>query len=107
MPSHSAHRHLLFGILALQMDFISREALLAALNAWVHDKTRPLGQILREQSGLLEEEERLIDALVRKHLQKHGDDLQQSLAAVRSLPSIRQELQRIGDADVQASLAPL
>jgi hypothetical protein len=36
----SADRNLLFGILALQMGFLSRDALVAAMNAWVLDKTR-------------------------------------------------------------------
>jgi hypothetical protein len=45
----SADRNLLFGILALQMDFISRYALIAAMHAWVTDKAKPLGQILVEQ----------------------------------------------------------
>jgi hypothetical protein len=37
--SHSAaDRNLLFGILALQMDFIGRDDLVAAMNAWVLDK---------------------------------------------------------------------
>src|SRR5262249_40041689 len=31
----SADRNLLFGILALQLDFVSRDALVAAMNAWV------------------------------------------------------------------------
>jgi eukaryotic-like serine/threonine-protein kinase len=37
-------RNLLFGILALQMDFISRDQLIAAMNAWVLDKSKSLGQ---------------------------------------------------------------
>jgi hypothetical protein len=37
-----ADRNLLFGILALQMDFIGRDALIAAMNAWVLDKSKPL-----------------------------------------------------------------
>jgi hypothetical protein len=39
----SADRNLLFGILALQMDFLGRDALIAAMNAWVLDKAKPLG----------------------------------------------------------------
>ena len=42
----AADRNLLFGVLALQMDFISRDALVGAMNAWVLDKARPLGLIL-------------------------------------------------------------
>ncbi len=40
MATPNADRNLLFGILALQMDFISRDALIAAMNAWVLDKAK-------------------------------------------------------------------
>jgi hypothetical protein len=50
--SVGADRNLLFGILALQMDFINRDALIAAMNAWVLTKGRALGDILVEQHGL-------------------------------------------------------
>jgi hypothetical protein len=33
----AADRNLLFGVLALQMDFIDRDALVKAMNAWVLD----------------------------------------------------------------------
>jgi hypothetical protein len=36
--SAAADRNLLFGILALQMDFISRDALIQGMNAWVLDR---------------------------------------------------------------------
>jgi hypothetical protein len=49
MAHSNADRNLLFGILALQMDFISRDALVAAMNAWVLEKSKPLGEFLREQ----------------------------------------------------------
>ena len=48
----AADRNLLYGILALQMDFISRDALIAAMNAWVLDKAQPLGHILVEGAAL-------------------------------------------------------
>lgn len=41
-----ADRNLLFGILALQMDFITRDGLIAAMHAWVLDKTRLLSEII-------------------------------------------------------------
>ena len=37
----STDRNLLFGILALQMDFISRDGLIGAMNAWVLQKDKP------------------------------------------------------------------
>jgi hypothetical protein len=34
----SADRNLLFGILAVQLDFVSKDALIAGMNAWLLDK---------------------------------------------------------------------
>jgi hypothetical protein len=48
MSHATADRNLLFGILALQLDFITRDQLVAAMQAWVFDKTQTLGQILRK-----------------------------------------------------------
>ena len=41
MPAPSADRNLLFGILAVQLDFVSRDALIDAMNAWLLKKARP------------------------------------------------------------------
>jgi serine/threonine-protein kinase len=98
-------RNLLFGILALQMDFVSRDALVAAMNAWVLDKARPLGQVLQDQGALAADARALLDALVQKHLQMHGGDAEKSLAALSSATPARQALEQVADADVQASLA--
>ena len=73
-PSPAADRNLLFGILALQMDFVSRDALIAAMHAWVLDKSRPLGQILVEQRALAPRRLALLDSLVEEHLDGHGRD---------------------------------
>src|SRR5438874_9526828 len=100
----AADRNLLFGILALQMDFIRRDALIAAMHAWVLDKAKPLGQILQEQGALGADEYDLLEALVVKHLQRHANDPEQSLASVSSVGSVRQQLQEVADSDLQASL---
>ena len=55
-----ADRNMLFGILALQMDFIGREALITAMNAWVLTKHKPLGAILLEQGALAEDTHALL-----------------------------------------------
>src|SRR5438552_969227 len=47
----SSDRNLLFGVLALQMDFITRDDLIAALHAWVLAKHRPLGELLVERQA--------------------------------------------------------
>ena len=85
MSGPGADRNLLFGILALQMDFIGRDDLVAAMSAWVLDKAKSLGEILRALGKLAEDEHALLEGLVRKHLERHGNDPQRSLAAVSSV----------------------
>src|SRR5436309_4797965 len=105
MAAANTDRNLLFGILALQMDFISREALIRAMNAWVLEKAKGLGQILVEQKALGSERHALLEALVQEHLKQHDNDPQKSLASVSSLGSVREQLEHISDSDLHASLA--
>jgi hypothetical protein len=107
MSSSNVDCNLLFGSLALQMDFISRDELIGAIHAWVLDKKKPLGQILVQQ-GVLELDARaLLDALVQRHLELHEGDPKQSLAAVGLPGGVMQDLDHLVDPDVQASLVLL
>src|SRR5262245_104291 len=103
MTAPNADRNLLFGILAIQMDFVSRDQLVAAMHAWVLAKSKPLGQILKEQGALPSERHTLLEALVQEHLKQHGNDPEKSLAAV-SPGAVHEELKKIADPDVQNSL---
>src|SRR4051795_13727562 len=99
-----ADRDLLLGLLALQNDFIDRDALLAAFATWVADKSRSLGRILLERGALDADTYALLEALLRKHLQRHGDNPGRSLAILSSLGSARGALESVADPDLQASL---
>jgi Tfp pilus assembly protein PilF/tRNA A-37 threonylcarbamoyl transferase component Bud32 len=100
-----ADRNLLFGILAVQMDFISRDALIAAMNAWVLAKHRPLGELLLEQGALTPERCELLEAMAAEHLKVHGNDPQRSLAAVARASTLEGALNGVVDPDLQATLA--
>jgi serine/threonine protein kinase len=65
-PPPSADRNLVFGMLALQMDFLRPEDLIAALHAWMLTKTRPLGAILEERRLLTPERRAKVEALVEE-----------------------------------------
>src|SRR4029077_8422003 len=65
--------NLLFGMLALQTNFINRAALVAAFDAWVNDKSRSRGTILVDQGAIDSECRDLLSGLVRRHIQLHGD----------------------------------
>src|SRR5262245_6776437 len=105
--SAASDRNLLFGILALQMDFINRDDVIVAMNAWVLDKTHSLGHILVEQGKLNPDTEALLEALVVKHLEQHGHAPERSLATLGPVVQTCDALGGIQDADVQASLAAL
>lgn len=105
MSELRADRNLLFGILALQMDFISRDALVTAMNAWVLDKGRSLGEILREQGKLSKARQELLESLVGEHLAEHGGDAARSLAAISTVAPPRADLEQITDPELGASLA--
>ncbi len=104
-PQHDTGRNLLFGILGLQNNFISREALLSTFAAWVADKSRSLGQILRSQGALDDARHALLEMLLTEHLKLHGDDPDASLAALSSIALAHQALQHIRDPQLQASLS--
>jgi serine/threonine-protein kinase len=103
----SNDRNLLFGVLALQLDFLSRDALVAGMNAWALDKTRPLGRILVEQGALSPARLELLDALVVEHLNKHDGDVSVSLAAAANGSTLSEALDAVADSEVLTTLTAL
>jgi tetratricopeptide (TPR) repeat protein len=106
-PVPAADRNLIFGLLALQMDFITREQLLDALHAWMLAKHNPLGQVLCRRGFLAEDARADLERLVDRYIKGHGSDPRASLAALRVEPLIRSQLLHLKDADVQHSIAAL
>jgi hypothetical protein len=94
-------RNLLFGVLALQMDFITRDDLVATLHAWMLDKQRTLGEILREQGKLTPSRASLLDQLVAEHLQAHQGDAQQTLAAVPASLRLKSALRSLRESFIR------
>lgn len=103
--SHAADRNVLFGVLALRMDFITGEQLLAALNAWVREKNHSLGRVLVAQQALTPKRQAMLDSLVEEHLEQHVHDAEKSLAAVRATPALPDAMRLVPDDELQACLA--
>src|SRR5262245_46208862 len=106
-PCPISDRNLLFGVLALQLNFIDRDALIAGMHTWVLAKHKPLGEILQEQGHLPHERRLLLEGLIQEHLRAHGGDAHRSLAALSSGDRVLEMLREVSDADVQQSLAHL
>ncbi|MGI8980216.1 MAG: tetratricopeptide repeat protein [Pirellulaceae bacterium] len=104
MPA-SSDRNLLFGILALQMDFITREQLVAGMQAWVLAKDIALAEHLVQAGAMKPANRQLLEPLVEAHIRQHGDDPQQSLASISSFEHLRNELARLKDQEIDVSIA--
>jgi WD40 repeat protein/serine/threonine protein kinase len=100
-------RNLLLGILALQMDFISRDALITAMNGWVINKSQSLGDVLVAQQALAPKRLALLESLVEEHVDQHGRDPEKSLSAVGPVDISPEKLDQIADLEVKASLCGL
>lgn len=101
----SADRNLLFGTLALQLDFINRDGLIAGMQTWVNDKEKSLAEILQTAGALSAANRQLLEPLVARHVEQHDNDPQKSLAAVSSLGwSTVERLATLVDPDINATL---
>ena len=63
-----------------------------------------MSQVLQDQSVFSASRRSLLEALVEEHIKLHDGHAEKSLASVSSIGSVRDELLRIADPDVQASL---
>jgi serine/threonine-protein kinase len=106
MATTTADRNLLFGLLALQIGLINQGQLVAAFQAWTLDKAKAMADHLVGRGDLDADDRSAVEALVARHIKKHGD-VGQSLAAIPAGRSTRESLARVRDADVEASLAQL
>jgi eukaryotic-like serine/threonine-protein kinase len=82
MANAEAEINLLFGLVALQNGLIDQQALVRAFLAWSRDRSRPLAERLIEQGGLDSDDRGAVDALVARHLKKHGGVTERSVAAI-------------------------
>ncbi len=103
----SADRHLLFGLLALQNEFIDRRQLVAAFGIWIADQGKSLDEILVDQKVLSDDDRAVLARLVDRHVAARGGDIAASLRALSSIHSVRNELSQLANEDVQASIAKL
>jgi serine/threonine-protein kinase len=106
MAKLDANHHLLFGLLALQNGLIDQDQLIAAFRAWTRDKDRPLAEHLVALGHVNAAGRAAIEALASLHVEKHGG-AEKSLAALPAGRSTQESLARLGDADVEASVALL
>ena len=97
-------RNLLCGILALQLNFVSREQLIAAMNAWILEKQTSLDEMFVRRGVVDSDTRDLLVALVERHLEFHEGDAEKSLASLSSIGSAKDALLSLRDLEVNATL---
>ncbi len=104
MPDHDADRSLYFGVLALQMDLITRDELTAAVTAWATARHRPLGELLVDAGAIAPSARADVETMIDRRLAQEGGDPARSLAALKSFESVVTDLRKtIADAESHAA----
>src|SRR6185312_9039924 len=75
MEPDRSDTNLLFGILAVKMNFIAKEDLFEAMGIWFLDRRKALGDILVERQALSGRDRDLLDAMVRESQSRQGQPL--------------------------------
>jgi len=106
MKSIDADRNLLFGVVALQIDAITRSQFVDACALWASQKQRPLAEVLAERGWITPEDRADVERLVDRKLQRHSGDVHASLAEMTS-DGVRQSLADLDDPEVRRAIAGL
>jgi serine/threonine-protein kinase len=104
MAAVAADRNLLFGLIALQNGLIVQDQLLGAFRAWTLDKARALADHLIALGYLNASQRAAVEVMAELHVAKHGD-IEHSLAAIPAGRSTHESLARLGDPDIEGTLA--
>ena len=76
-------RNLLFGILAVQLDYVRGWQFMEGANQWMLSKKTPLGCVLVAKGYLSDEDRKFIDTIVEKHVSRSGSP-QKSLESLQA-----------------------
>src|SRR5258708_5376361 len=107
LPPDCADRNLLFGVLALHLDFIDQTELRLALQAWGADRSRSLGEVLVERGVLPAHRRRLLEEILHEYLIQHQMDPSQGLAAACATRTASLNLEAVTGSALRGSLATL
>ena len=103
---HSIDRQLLFGVLALQMDFISAEQFAEACTVWASRKDKDLAQLMTERGWLQPQDLQDIDRLLARKVERHSGDVSASLREVSGDPRVYATVMGVGNDELRQSLGP-
>ncbi len=96
-------RNLLFGVIALQVNAISRQQFVDACTLWASQKERALADLLTERGWLSADDRSEVERLVERKLRRHGGDARAGLAELTG-EAVQQSLAAVADPEARRSL---
>lgn len=105
MSGHDYDRHLLTGVMALQMGYITSAQLLTVLRRWTQDKSRTIESILSAQDLVDSEQLATLMDAVECQLKSESESKSQALAELYStVVPLEDEIHSLDDPDLSRSL---
>ncbi len=104
MKSADADCNLLFGVVALQTDAITRTQFIDGCTLWASQKERPLADVFAERGWITPEDRADVERLVGRKLRRHGGDVHASLTEMAG-DVVRHSLAQIDDPEIRRSIA--
>src|SRR4051812_5209311 len=98
-----ADRNLLFGVLALQADAVTKSHFLEACALWANAKQKPLAEHLSERGWISKEDRADIERVVERKLKKNQGDVKASLFEATT-EGVRKLIENEATSDVQRTL---
>jgi eukaryotic-like serine/threonine-protein kinase len=104
-----ADRHLLFGLIALQVGLIDQAQLVAAFQAWARDKSRSLTDHLADRGVLGADGRSAVESMVALHIKGIGsdDEIKDNPGANAELRSADDRLEFAGEPELTGTVTRL
>jgi eukaryotic-like serine/threonine-protein kinase len=103
---YSTDQQLLFGVLALQMDFISPTQFAEACTVWASRKDTSLLELLTDRGWLQSQDVHDIERLLARRVERNGGDIAASLREVANDPRVQGSLASVADSEIHDTLRP-
>lgn len=104
MTNQNHDRNLFFGILGLQVGFISQSQLIESMQQWILEKESCIEEIFVRKGFMTQQYADFLEQLVDKHVQLHEGAMEKSFASLSSIHDVRKKLEALDDSDLDATL---
>ncbi len=103
MSAEQTDRNLLFGVLALQADFLDARQFAEACSAWASHKETSLADVLVERGWMTPDDRDAVQKLLERKLKKHRGSARSGLAELTT-DQVRDSLAGLADPGVRQAL---